>query len=90
MGCNCGKNKINKIAEKYGDEGTITEKEVNPLLKIPQNILRFVLQFAFGLLCGAIIIVMLIPMLIYIILCMMFGKQPTIKLKNINKAFGKD
>lgn len=85
MGCNCGKNKLNAINEKYGD-GSINETKSNPFIKM----LEIIAQLGFGILCGAIIIVMIVPILIYVILCIMFGKQATFKLKKINKFLNKN
>lgn len=84
MGCNC-KNKFEKINEKYGD-GEKTVKKDNIFIKI----IEFILQMLFGILCGAIIIVMIVPMLLYIIIRMMFGKETTIKMKNITKYLNKE
>ena len=85
MGCNCGKNKIKQINEKYGDGNDETRK-ANPLVKI----FEFIMQIAFGILCGAIIIVMIVPMLIYVILCIMFGRDANFKIKDITKYLNKD
>ena len=82
MGCNCKKT-IDNINVKYGDGGKV-DRKTNPFVKI----LQFILQIAFGILCGAIIIVLAIPMLAYIIFCMMFGKQPSFRIKNLNKYMG--
>lgn len=84
MACNC-KNKANAINEKYGDGDNGSIKK-NPLIKITE----FILQIAFGILCGAIIIVMIVPMLIYVILCIMFGKQANFRIKDINKLLNKE
>jgi hypothetical protein len=75
MGCNCKKT-VDKINEKYGDGGKDINK-INPFLKI----LHFIMQILFGILCGAIIIVMIVPMLVYVIFCLMFGKQATFRIK---------
>ena len=80
MGCNCGKNKIREINQKYGD-GNDGDKKVSPLAKI----LDFMMQIVFGILCGAIIIVMVIPMLIYIVFCLMFGKDASFRIRNLDK-----
>lgn len=84
MGCNC-KNKVDAINKKYGDGGDNKQK-TNPLMKI----LEFIMQIAFGILCGAIIIVMIVPMLIYIIFCLMFGKQANFRIKDVNKFLNKE
>jgi hypothetical protein len=47
------------------------------------------MKIIFGIICGGIIIVMIIPMLIYIILCLMFGKEATFRLNNLNKYLEK-
>lgn len=85
MGCNC-KNKVNAIDKKYGD-GNNTKQET-----ILKKIINFILQLGFGILCGIIIIVMIVPMLIYVIFCIMFGKQASFKIKDFNKIleFGTD
>ena len=62
------------------------KQKTNPLMKI----LEFIMQIAFGILCGAIIIVMIVPMLIYIIFCIMFGREAKFKLKNLNKYLNKN
>ncbi len=83
MGCNC-KKKLDLIDAKYGDGG-VSNNKTNPLVKI----LEFILKFLFGILCGGIIIIMVIPMLIYIIICLMFGREAKIRLKNVNKYIKK-
>lgn len=82
MGCAC-KNKIKNI-EKYSDDFSMVKEKPNFLKRIFQAIL----QMLFGIFVGAIIIVATIPLLIYIIGCIMFGKQATIML-NIKKLFSK-
>ena len=84
MGCNC-KNKANAIAEKYGDGSQEVGKR-NPFMKI----MEFVMQIAFGIFCGAIIIVMIVPMLIYVIFCIMFGKDASFRIKDFTKYLNKE
>ena len=79
MGCNCKKT-VDKINEKLGDGEEVVEKS-NPL----SMIIKFFGQILIALLCGAITIVLIIPMLIYVIVCLMFGKQPHIRIRNFNK-----
>ena len=82
MGCNC-KNKVDAINQKYGDGGKSENTKVNPLLKI----LEIIMQIGFGIICGAIIIVMIVPMLVYIIFCIInnaiFIYNNTFKTKQI-------
>lgn len=75
MGCNC-KKKAEMIEAKYGDGKSGISAKLNPIMKV----IQFFAQMAFGIVFGAIIIVMVIPMLIYIILCMMFGREPKINV----------
>lgn len=79
MGCNC-KNKVKKL-EKYSDEGVYVETK----LSFFQKILKILLQFVFGIFCGAVIIVMIVPVLLYVIFCLMTGNQATFKLKRLKR-----
>ena len=85
MACNC-KKKVDLINEKYGDGGKDITWKNNPITKI----IQFIAQFAFGIICGAIIIVMIVPMIIYVILCIMFGKEAKFRIRDLNKYFGKN
>jgi len=84
MGCNC-KNKVDAINKMYGD-GDNMDKKTNPFIKI----LEFIARIIFGILCGAIIIVMAVPMLIYVILCIMFGRQANFRIKDVSKYLNKE
>lgn len=84
MGCNC-KNKVDAINEKYGDGGKDNGR-TNPLFKI----IEFIMRIGVGILCGLIIIIMLVPMLIYIIFCLMFGKEATFRIRDFSKYFKKE
>ena len=82
MACNC-KNKYKKM-EKYADSGgsqVNNEKKLNPFMKIMQ----ILLQLCFGIFCGIVIIIMIVPMLIYIIGCLITGKEAHFKIRNIFK-----
>lgn len=74
MSCNC-KKKAEIIDAKYGDGNLywFTQK-LNPILRI----IQFFAQMIFGIFFGVIIIVMAVPMLLYVILCIMFGREPKI------------
>lgn len=82
MACNC-KNKYKKM-EKYADSGSSqvnNEKKLNPFMKIMQ----ILLQLCFGIFCGIVIIIMIVPMLIYIIGCLITGKEAHFKIKDFSK-----
>ena len=86
MGCGCGKKKLDEIDKKYGDGGVETTSKTNLFVRI----IEFILQMLFGILCAVIIIVMMIPMLAYVIICMIFGKQPSFRIKNLSKYLNKE
>lgn len=78
MGCKC-KERFNKIDEKYGSV---------PLQKKPTMLVKameFIVQFAFGILCGGIIIVMAVPMLLWLIFNTMLGRETSFRVKNLNR-----
>ena len=82
MACNC-KNKYKKM-EKYADSVSSqvnNEKKLNPFMKIMQ----ILLQLCFGIFCGIVIIIMIVPMLIYIIGCLITGKEAHFKIKDFSK-----
>jgi hypothetical protein len=83
MGCAC-KNDLKKF-EKYAD-GKIELEDNETLLG---KIFQMILQFCFGIVAGAVIIIAVIPLLVYIIGCLLIGKQPFVKLFNIKKIFSK-
>ena len=81
MGCNCT-NKIKNV-KKYADGPAVVELE---------NIWLFLIRIIIGILCGMVIIVGLVPLVIYITVCLMFGKTPTIslsKIRRLKQKYGK-
>ena len=79
MGCAC-KNKAKQI-EKIS-EGYNTPEEKHGIF---YKILKFILQLGFGVLASAIIIVLIVPILLYVFICLMLGKQVNFNLKNFRK-----
>lgn len=82
MACNC-KNKYKKM-EKYADGGSSQDnngKKLNPFMKI----IQILLQFCFGIFCGVVIIIMIVPMLLYIIGCLITGKEAHFRIKDFSK-----
>ena len=78
MSCNC-KNKL-KTMEGYSDN--ISEDEN---LNIVEKILQNIMQIGFGIIIGAILIVIMVPFLLYLIICIMFKKEPSFRIINFNK-----
>lgn len=78
MGCNC-KNKA-KGLEKYldwtGDDALDEGK-----LSFFGKIMEILFQLLFGILCGAVIIVVMVPAMLYVTVCMMTGRQAHFKIK---------
>ena len=83
MDCNC-KNKF-KSLEKYADD--IEEEHKNNIF---EYIIQFIFKMAFGLLIGLILIVIVIPFLLYLIVCLMFKKEPSFRIINFKKYFNKN
>ena len=82
MGCNC-KKKYDVLRE-FTDNPVEKDKNDNIFWKI----LVFVARIIFGILLAPLIIVITVPFLLYLIVCIMFGIEPVIKLKipfNIKK-----
>ncbi len=83
MGCNC-KNKyksFEEIADGNGDEIDAKKEKLN----FPMKILQIFMQLIFGIFCSVVIIIMIVPMLLYIIGCLITGKQAQFKLKKFGK-----
>lgn len=71
--------------EKYSDGYDPKRKEHgshdNPIVKI----LAFIMQFGFGILIGAICIIVLPAIIIWLVGCIIFKKEPTLRLTNWKK-----
>lgn len=79
MGCNC-KKQYDKM-KRYADDGTEVVQSISLLSKLS----NFVLQFLFGILIVALFIVMVIPLLLYVIVCVLFGLSPSIRILDLRK-----
>jgi hypothetical protein len=80
MGCAC-KNKIKNI-EKYADEGSVSVESKGGFL---EKFWEILMRMALGILCGVVIIVVSVPLIIYLIICMMFGKGMHINLNKVRE-----
>lgn len=82
MGCNC--KKTYNIMSKYSDnpEELANEKE-NPIVKL----FAVILQVIFGAIIGCIVLIFIFPLLIYVTLCLMTGREPSIRLTNPKNWF---
>lgn len=82
MGCNCGKKNLSNIS-KYTDNGDDFNENKGILSKITE----FMLQLLFGILIAAIFIVMAIPMIVYVVFCLIFNLTPSVRLRDFRKLF---
>jgi hypothetical protein len=76
MACNCRK-QVNALAEKYGESSNGNEK-LNPVLKV----LEFLLNFIIRILSVGIIIVMIVPMLIYYVINTILGRETRFRINH--------
>lgn len=87
MGCNCKKQTYDKL-KKYADNREEIEKEEEELNQnIINKIALFITQIVFGIIAAAIFIVVAIPLILYIVFCILTGRQPIITIKNPKKLF---
>ena len=82
MGCNCKNN--TKAYESVSDEPIVEERK-----NVFEVIFKFVAQFLFGILCGVVVLLVIVPLLLYIIACMMFGKQANVDMTWLRKVVGR-
>lgn len=82
MACNC-KKKYDLISEKYADEKGEDEEKEGFLFKF----FKIIFQIIFGIIVGCILIVMVIPLLVFVIFCLVTGTQPHIRIYNIRKRW---
>ena len=87
MSCNCGKNKLRQISKKYGDDkGVNLMSSKNPVTKL----IQMIMQLAFGLIIGCVMMVLVVPLIIYITISMMLGKEININLSGLIKRLQRD
>lgn len=79
MGCNC-KKQFNKML-KYADKGEEDNEKEGLLVKI----IQYIMGMGFGIIVAALFIVIVIPLLAYIIICVIFGLEPHIRILDIRK-----
>ncbi len=87
MSCNCGKRKLQQISKKYGDDkGVNFMSSKNPVAKL----IQMIMQLIFGLIIGCVMMVLVVPLMIYITISMMFGKEININLSDLIKRLQRD
>ena len=81
MGCNCKKtfNKMEKYSDNYNPEEI--KNENNIFIKI----ITYILQIGFGILVGCISICILPIVILWLVICIILHREPSIRIKNNNK-----
>lgn len=78
MGCNCkSQNNFKKIVEKYGTEEDVSDNKLKIYLN---NIVNFILTIITGILSCALFIIMAIPVIAYLMICLIIGKSPVVRI----------
>lgn len=54
-----------------------------------KTILLVINQFIFGTICTGIVIIFIVPVLIYVVICLVFGLEPSVRIPNPYKHFRK-
>ena len=91
MGCNCKKTK--KTFKKYSDS-EITSTELRgrgnfSFINALKTILLVINQFVLGIVACALFLILIVPMLLYLIVCLLFGLEPRIVVKPPMNWFNK-
>ena len=66
-------------ADEVPSEGNSSKKNIF------SRIFQILMQLCFGIFCGAVIIIMVVPMLLYIIGCLITGKEAHFNIRNFSK-----
>lgn len=76
MGCNC-KKRIENI-KKYSDNKH-NEEQIND--NLVNKIARIIVQIVVGIIACCIFVIVVIPIIIYLMVCIIIGKEPNIRIK---------
>ena len=88
MGCNCKKT-YDKMA-RYSDDVVLRQNKRDLSIGSGFKSILFVFtQFIFGTICAGIVIIFIVPVLIYVIVCLLFGLEPSVRIPNPYKHFRK-
>ena len=86
MGCNC-KKRYNQL-KGISDNKEELEQEENELNQgIINSVAGWVSQFIFGIITICVFIVVIVPLTIYIIVCIILGKEPSDRIRNPKNIF---
>lgn len=83
MGCNCKSKRTLENAEKYSDDNKYI---IN--YSFIQKAITAMFQLLFGIIVGAVFIVMAVPFFVYVTYCVAFNKEATFDIAKLKKIFG--
>lgn len=84
MGCNCkAQNDFKKIVSKYGEE-TYTNSN-NKIKGFFLDSIKLISVFLIGILTSILFIIMVIPMVIYVAVCIILGIEPVVRMPWLKK-----
>lgn len=86
MGCKCNKRKVIEKLAKYSDN----PKDKTLKLSFFKKILQFIGSIIMKIIMAILFIVILIPLSLYVLFCLIIGKQPVIHLKKIARFINKE
>lgn len=91
MGCNCKKT-YKKMSEYADNKEEIKASEGKGLTisSAFRSIGLAISQFVLGLIAIALMLVFVIPLLLYVMFCLLFGKEPSVRIIDINKRLKKN
>lgn len=87
MGCNCKKT-YNKM-KKYADNRDDLERQEEINQRLVNKIARLIQQIAIGIIASIFFIIIAIPIVIYIFGCILFGKEPYVRILKMKNLFRK-
>lgn len=75
---------------RYSDDG-MPHKNKHKLSvgSVFVSLLRIINQFIFGAICACAVVVFIVPVLIYVVICLLFGLKPSVRIPNPYKHLRK-
>lgn len=88
MGCNCKKtyDKVKKIAD---NREQLEQEEYQINQNIVNNVAKWIMQITGGIVAACLFIIVAIPIMLYVIGCIIIGKEPIVRITNPKNIFKK-
>lgn len=93
MGCNCKKtyHKMSEYADNREEiEAARQQAKGLSISSAFKSIGLGISQFVFGLIAIVVMLVFVVPLLLYVMFCLLFGKEPSIRIIDLNKRLRKN